>query len=230
MEKEELDKDDISSWSAYHASLQNVFNDVQPALTQFCHYSMRMQHGMDALKQATQFLNPGQIPVVALDAPLYILDKYIQWNWLQIHGKDKYIAMLGGLHIEMAIWNTYGDYLEASGWTTALTQAGITSCGTADSFLKAAHLTRTRHAHQVSALALTKLQHDAFLCTVGLHYENRKKSWRQVMINRSPTFQYWDTVCRMEILGLIFVRTHREQDFPLYVESLKAMVPWFVCS
>ncbi len=31
----------------------------------------------------------------------------------------------------------------------------------------------------------------------------------------------------MEILGLIFVRAHREQDFALYVESLKALVPWF---
>lgn len=32
----------------------------------------------------------------------------------------------------------------------------------------------------------------------------------------------------MEILGLIFVRSmHREQDFPLYVESLKGLAPWF---
>ncbi len=87
--------------------------------------------------------------------------------------------MFGGLHIEMAIWNTFGDYLEASGWTTALTQAGIASSGTADSFLKAAHLTRTRHAHQVSALALAKLQHEAFLCTEGPHDENTKEAWQQ---------------------------------------------------
>ena len=31
----------------------------------------------------------------------------------------------------------------------------------------------------------------------------------------------------MEILGLIFVRSHREKDFPLYVESLKSLIPWF---
>ena len=127
----------------------------------------------------------------------------------------------------MAIWNTFGDYLEASGWTTALTQAGIASFGTADSFLKAAHLTRTRHAHQVSALALAKLQQDAFLCTEGPHDENTKEAWRQAMISKSPTLQYWDTIFRMEVLGMIFVRAHREQDFPLYVESLKALVRWF---
>lgn len=47
------------------------------------------------------------------------------------------------------------------------------------------------------------------------------------MIIKSPTFHYWDTILNMEILGLIFVRAHREQDFPLCVESLKALVPWF---
>ena len=127
----------------------------------------------------------------------------------------------------MAVWNTYGNYLEASGWTTALTQAGIASSGTGNSFLKVTHLTRTRHAHQVSALALTKLQKIAFLHTEGPHDVNSKESWRQAMISKSATFQYWDTIFRMEILGLIFVRAHREQDLPLYVESLKALVPWF---
>ena len=87
MEKEELDKDDILSWSAYHASLQNVSNDVQPALTQLLPLfhekaatAAMIKHGKDVhvLRETTLFLNPGQIPVVALDAPLYALAKYIQ--------------------------------------------------------------------------------------------------------------------------------------------------------
>ena len=135
-----------------------------------------IKHGMDVLRVATQFLNPGQIPVIALDTPLYALAKYIQWNWPQTHGEDKYVAMFGSLHIEMAVWNTYGNYFEASGWTTALAQAGIASYCTADSFLKATHLTRTRLAHEVSALALTKLQQTAFFHTEGSHDENSKES------------------------------------------------------
>jgi hypothetical protein len=43
----------------------------------------------------------------------------------------------------------------------------------------------------------------------------------------SSTFQYWDTVLNMELLGLIFIRSHREANFPLYVERLKALVPRF---
>ena len=123
--------------------------------------------------------------------------------------------MFGGLHSEMATWKTFGDYLESSGWTSAVSQAGIVSSGTADSLLKAAHLTRTRHAHQVSALALSKLQHDAFLQSEGLHDENTKETWRQAAMAKSPTFQYWDTILRMEILGLLFVSAHREKKFSL---------------
>jgi len=65
-------------------------------------------------------------------------------------GERVHIVMLGGLYTEMALWNTLGDLLEGSGWTTALTEAQTASSGTADSFLKVAHLAGTRHAHQVT--------------------------------------------------------------------------------
>ena len=68
--------------------------------------------------------------MIAFDAPLYALAKFVQWNWPQSHGESQYVVMFGGLHVEMAMWTTFGDYLEASGWTTALNQAGIASSGT----------------------------------------------------------------------------------------------------
>ena len=66
-----------------------------------------------------------------------------------------------------------------------LTEAGIASSGTADSFLKALHLSRTRHVHQVTALALAKLQDDAFLHTEREHSEEAKEAWRQEMVEKS---------------------------------------------
>ena len=58
----------------------------------------------------------------------------------------------------MTALKTLGDWLQGSGWTQALVQAEITTAGTADSFLRAAHVTRTRRAHQVTAAALYILQ------------------------------------------------------------------------
>ena len=121
--------------------------------------------------------------------------------------------MLGGLHREMALWNTLGDVLEGSGWAAALTQADVTSCGTADTYLKATHLTRTRHAHRVTLLTLHQLRKEAFMLTDGSNDEESVKAWRNNMQKNSPTFVYWDLIMRYETLILIFVRAHREKNF-----------------
>ena len=44
------------------------------------------------------------------------------------------------------------------------------------------------------------------------------------MTETIPTFKYWDIVLRIEIEILIFIRAHREKDFPLYVEALESLV------
>lgn len=69
--------------------------------------------------------------------------------------------MFGGLHIEITALKTLGD-LEGSGWTGALVQAGVTTAGTAESFLKASHITRTRRAHQITASGLYILLQKAY--------------------------------------------------------------------
>ena len=61
----------------------------------------------------------------------------------------------------MALWKMVGDLLEGSGWCSALTEGSVATARTAESFLKAAHLTRTQHAHQMTAVTLAKLQRDS---------------------------------------------------------------------
>ena len=43
----------------------------------------------------------------------------------EILGEDKFVVMLGGLHIEMALWSTIGDILFVSGWPETLNEAGL---------------------------------------------------------------------------------------------------------
>ncbi len=76
-----------------------------------------VKHGMTVQMKATQHLNPGQIPITAFGAPLFTLAKLVQWKWPDTHGESKHVVMIGGLHVEMAMWNTFGDYLEGSRWT-----------------------------------------------------------------------------------------------------------------
>ena len=86
-----------------------------------------MKHGMDVLKNATQHLNPGQVPVVTVDCALYPILKKIQWTWPELYGEEKYVVMMGDLHIEMAFFAAIGDWLEGSGWASIMTMAGVTT-------------------------------------------------------------------------------------------------------
>ena len=119
----------------------------------------------------------------------------------------------------------YGDYLADSGWNIALNEAGIQAAAdTADGFLNANHLTSTRHAHQVTVAALSKLQHVAFSLA---NTEENFEAWKVIMTQQYLTFQFWDTVMRMELLILMFVRAHREKKIELYVETLEELASLF---
>ena len=43
------------------------------------------------------------------------------------------------------------NWPEDSGWTSALTQGDIAGSGTANTFIKAIHVTKTRHTHEITA-------------------------------------------------------------------------------
>ena len=70
--------------------------------------------------------------------------------------------MIAVLQIEMAALGTLGYLLKGSGWVEALVQTEITTAGTADSFLYAEHVARTKRAHQVTAAALYILQYRGY--------------------------------------------------------------------
>ena len=117
LEKKKLDKADWVSWSAYHADIQQAVIPpaaivaLLPLFLENAHSVAMIRHSMDVVKAAVQHLNPGQVPVLAADQPLYALAKEIQWTWPATHGEDHFVIMFGGLHIEMAVLQVTMDYL-----------------------------------------------------------------------------------------------------------------------
>jgi hypothetical protein len=96
------------SWSAYHADIQSAvipsaaINALLPLFLESAHSVAMIKHSMTIVRAAIQHLNPGQVPVLAADQPLYALAKQIQWTWPSTFGEDQFVMMFGGLHIEMA--------------------------------------------------------------------------------------------------------------------------------
>ena len=236
LEKEQLDRDDFVSWSAYHANRQAdnvrpvspIF--LMPLFTEAAHSAAMMAHAMHLSAKAIQHLHPGQIPVITMDQPLYSIAKQIQWTWPDTFGEDKYVVVMGGLHIELNVMKLLGDILTGSGWTAILVQSEVTTSGRADAILKGSHVTRSRYIHQVTAAALHLLQVSAFQKYIeSLGQEDQQmdfKSWSSSKSSEIPQFKYWDLVLELELLSMQLVRSFREANFEHYVQCLGQIVPW----
>ncbi|KAF5304273.1 hypothetical protein FQA39_LY09800 [Lamprigera yunnana] len=139
-------KDNLSTGTSQKSATPTA---VLPLFAELAHSMAMMKHNMQVVSSATEYLNPGQTPVLVVDQPMCALCENAQY---MEHPSDetKIFIMMGGLHIEMAAFRAFGSLLEDSGWVGALVQAEITTEGRAESMLKCSHVTRTRYAHQVN--------------------------------------------------------------------------------
>lgn len=51
--------------------------------------------------------------------------------------------------------------------------------------------------------------------------------WRDEKCKSTPQFKFWNTTLELELTVLQFVRAERTANFPLYIESLCKLAPWF---
>lgn len=110
-------------------------------------------------------------------------------------------------------------------------QADIASSGTANSFVNARHVTKTRHAHQVTAASLYTLLHQAYSedCTSNDDDNTALPDFQVWCLQRAKVivhFDYWLKTLPLELLLLRYIRSLREGNFELYVESLTQIMPW----
>jgi len=116
-----------------------------------------VKHDMNIIKLITNHINPGQKPVLTLDQPLYAFAKKIQWVWPDEYRDRQFVVMMGGLHIEMAMLNVIGDFLDGSGCVHVMTSANVTPEWRAFGLQKGSHTSRAQWAHHITAAALLVL-------------------------------------------------------------------------
>ena len=87
-----LKENETVSWTAYHSTTDQQQNNSPSAISVLlplfpdqAKSEAMIRHTMDVIKACVNHLNPGQVPVITMDQPLYAVAKQIQWNW-----KDKY--------------------------------------------------------------------------------------------------------------------------------------------
>ena len=87
-------------------------------------------------------------------------------------------------------------------------EAGIASPGTADSFLTASSITRTRQMHQITACSLYKLLKAAYTDYLKETEEQPKEvfeTWCECRKQHSPMFHFWYMVLSMELVILLLI-------------------------
>ena len=227
LQKGTLDKDDVVTWAGFNSQLSSDESiklraeiGIRPIFPDKAASACMMKHTMDIVKENTEFINPGQTPVLGADQPLYAICKQLQWQFPDSLGEDKFVMQLGALHIEQKCQQMMGKMLQGSGWDTVLAQADVFSSGRAQSTLSDHHIKRTRYAHQVSLASLSLLRRHAYSqysSTVQGPPESFEM-WSKRQSADIHMFKYWSLVIELEMLMCRFVRSLREGDFLLYVQ------------
>ena len=97
-----LDNGDIVTWAGFNSSIKP--RATIGVLTLFLDKAVSVS--MHVVNDETQFLNPGQTPVLGMDQPIYVIGKLIRWKL----SEDTF----GSLHTEFVIeaieYGRYGMY------------------------------------------------------------------------------------------------------------------------
>ncbi len=113
----------------------------------------------------------------------------MQWTFPELFREERFLVKLGGLHIEMALWVTMGDFLLGSGWYEDLADAGIAlTVAAAISYLRANDPMRTWYAHQITVVVLDSLLKRAYEDGGS---EMTFDDWVSVACKEKPTVQFW---------------------------------------
>ena len=91
-------------------------NQLLPILTERINTPATVRHCTKIIVKLTKKLNPGQVPIISADQPVYPIGKQVQW--LCPHEFGNITWMKGSLHIEAMFLNIIGSWFDKSGQKT----------------------------------------------------------------------------------------------------------------
>ncbi|MES9879344.1 MAG: hypothetical protein ABW185_00490 [Sedimenticola sp.] len=187
------------------------------------------KHAMLVAKKAIAFVNPGQIPVIEGDCPLYARQKRCQLLFPQEIGEQQMVCMIGFLHLEMCTQEAGGKLMGGSGWERMFHLANIFTPGVAASLLGGKHVKRTRQAYLLTLAWLEILRRHAYDKYCQQHGPHETLDmWELRLLSTSPTACYWGKIVRDFLLtSCSFVRNQRIGNWPGTLDAIDDLCPYF---
>ena len=162
LEENDINKSD--PWSSYHSKAitdtdQNSYdptgiNALMPMINKKVHTLDAQYHIMSLIKNHISYINKDQIPVDVSDQPVFALSKELQLRLPLIFGHDKYLSLLGDLHIEQSLLVMHGDLIKGSGLDTVMQHSNLSTIGGTSALVDVNHIKRSRYCLQVSSVVI----------------------------------------------------------------------------
>ena len=217
-------------WARHHSSFGRAgdelnigINGILPMINKQVHTLETQHHVMSLNKKMTNFLNPSQTPVDTGDQPVYALTKTIQWLYPHNFGQGMYMSILGGLHIEQSVLVMHGELIKGSGLNNVLDINDLSIIGTSAA-VDVNDIKRARYCLQVAACAIYRKLKDA-------HSQSNSElsvlKWLDMRSTESEMCFYWKLILDFQVLALVLIRSIREGNFQVYVESLVSISKWY---
>ena len=229
-------------FSGLHSSTQRPQASIGgfPILNEKSTELATQKHFMNAIKKATEFLNPGQDPVITSDHAIYSVQKKCKKVYPQ--ELRSVVCFMGLLHLEMALQEVGGWLMGDSGWDNMFVLAGIFTSGIANSLKGGKRVKNTQYAYQLTYtwidIMLDRAYQAYLRSSIGPHepYE----VWKERMNNpkpcgpaenqvtfQVPTFRHWITCKNFLSLYFRFIRVQRQGDWPGTKQAIWECCPWF---
>ena len=127
---------------------------------------------------------------------------------------------MGGLHIEMCILVTHGEFVDGSGLYKILSKSSMSIIET-QNLLTGSHVKTTRYCIKVAVSAI-------YLKLIKAHRRSSSDlepiKWLEEVSKTSPMCNYWKMILGFQLEILLYVRSLRESNFKLYVSALSCFM------
>ena len=153
-------------WSSFHSKSSSELvpgkHSLMPLINEKVNTLKAQYHTMNIIKKTIKFTNEGEIPVDVSNQPVYALSKEVQIGYNETFGTDKYVCMLGELHMEHTALMIHGDLIRGSGLDSQFVNTKLSTEGTL-TIVDVNDIKRWRYCLQVSVVVIYNLLKKAYL-------------------------------------------------------------------
>ena len=199
-----------------------VINIILPLLRDKVHTLNMQAHCMLLNINPFKVLIEGQTPVKTCNQPLFALSMGDRYRNPKLFND---YAVQFGAHIEQSFLGTHADLINGSGLLEIINHLNFTTIGLSGltAIADVSSIKRARYSMQITLSVLySKLTEAAqAMGSTKSPYE-----WLSDQAKVSESCFYWKMILDFHIKFHVFIRSIREGNFDLYVESLRALIIW----